>query len=252
MKKLLLPVCALFLAVSAFAQSADEIIDKHLKALGGVEKLRAMQSIRATGKLKMGPMEAPVTLLKARPDQMRMDFTIQGMTGTQAYDGSTGWMVMPFMGKKDPEKMSEDMLKNMKDEADFDGPLVDYKAKGNKVELIGKEDMQGSPAYKLKLTTKNGTESNLYLDADSYLLIKTESKRKIQGQEVESESIIGDYKDVGGILMPYSMEMHAKGAPGGQSITFEKYEVNPKVDNAIFKMPEVKKEEPKPEAKKEQ
>ena len=113
MKRLLLPVCALFLAVSAFAQSADEIIDKHLKALGGVEKLRAMQSIRATGKLKMGPMEAPVTLLKARPDQMRMDFTIQGMTGTQAYDGSTGWMVMPFMGKKDPEKMSEDMLKNM-------------------------------------------------------------------------------------------------------------------------------------------
>ena len=252
MKKLLLPVCALFLAVSAFAQTADEIIDKHLKAVGGVEKLKAMQSVRATGKLKMGPMEAPVTLLKARPDQMRMDFTIQGMTGTQAYDGSTGWMVMPFMGKKDPEKMSEDMLKNMKDEADFDGPLVDYKAKGNKVELIGKEDMQGSPAYKLKLTTKSGTESNLYLDADSYLLIKTESKRKIQGQEVESEAILGDYKDVGGILMPHSLEMHAKGAPAGQSITFEKYEINPKVDNAIFKMPEVKKEEPKAEAKKEQ
>ena len=251
MKKLLLPVCALFLAVSAFAQSADEIIDKHLKALGGVEKLRAMQSIRATGKVKMGPMEAPVTLLKARPDQMRMDFTIQGMTGTQAYDGSTGWMVMPFMGKKDPERMSEDMLKNMKDEADFDGPLVDYKAKGNKVELIGKEDMQGSPAYKLKLTTKNGTESNLYLDADSYLLIKTESKRKIQGQEVESETIMGDYKEVDGLTLPYSLEMHAKGRPGGQSITFEKYELNPKVDTAIFKMPEVKKEEPKAEAKKE-
>ena len=252
MKKLLLPVCALFLAVSAFAQTADEIIDKHLKAMGGVEKMKAIQSLRVTGKLKMGPMEAPVTMLKGRPDQMRMDFTIQGMTGTQAFDGSTGWMVMPFMGKKEPEKMSEDMLKDMKDEADFDGPLVDYKEKGNKVEFVGKEDVQGSPAYKLKLTTKSGRESNLFLDAETYLLIKTESKRKIQGQEVESESIIGDYKDVGGVLMPHSMEMHAKGAPGGQAITIEKYEVNPKLEAASFKMPEVKKEEPKAEAKKEQ
>lgn len=252
MKRLLLPVCVLFLAVSAFAQTADEIVDKHLKALGGVEKLKAMQSIRATGKMKMGPMEAPISMTKARPDQMRMDFTLQGMTGTQAYDGTTGWTVMPFMGKKDPEKMSEDMLKDMKDEADFDGPLVDYKSKGNKVEFVAKEDVQGSPAYKLHLTTKNGTESNLFIDAETYLLIKTESKRKIQGQEVESESIIGDYKDVGGVLMAHSMEMHAKGMPGGQSITIEKYEVNPKLDTASFKMPEAKKEEPKAEVKKEQ
>jgi hypothetical protein len=252
MKRVLLSVCALFLAFSLFAQTADEILEKHIKAEGGADKLKAVQSMRMTGKMKVGPMELPVVMVKARPDQMRMDFVVQGMTGTQAYDGTTGWSVMPFMGKKDPEKMSEDMLKPMREEADFDGPLVDYKTKGNKVEYVGKEDVQGSPAYKLHVTTKQGSESNYYIDADTYLVIKTESKRKIQGQEVEGETVIGDYKEVGGMLFPHSMEMHAKGAPGGQSIIVEKYELNPKIDAAQFKMPEVKKEEPKPEVKKEQ
>ena len=254
MKRLLLSVCALFLATAVFAQTADEIIDKHIKALGGVEKLKAIQTVKATGKMKMGPMELPMTLIKARPAQLRLDFTLQGMTGTQAYDGSTGWMVMPFMGKKDPEKMSADMLKEMIDEADFDGSLFDYKAKGNTVELLGKVDVEGSPAYKLKVTTKQGAETTEYIDAESYLVIKTEAKRTVQGQEVEGESTIGDYKDVGGgVLLPYSIQNRRKGGPEGQgqSITIEKYEVNGKIDNAIFKMPEAKKEEPKPEAKKE-
>ncbi len=252
-KKLAVSVCALFLAVAAFAQTADEIIEKHIKAEGGAEKMKAIQTMRMTGKMKMGAMELPVVMIKARPDQMRMDFTVQGMTGTQAYDGTTGWSVMPFMGKKEPEKMSEDMLKEMRDEADFDGPLVDYKAKGNKVEYLGKEDVQGSPAYKLKVTTKQGNETTMYIDAETYLVIKTESKRKIQGQEVEGETTIGDYKEVDGMMFPYSLEMKAKGAPAGQSITLEKYELNPKIDAAQFKMPEVKKEEPpKAEPKKEQ
>jgi hypothetical protein len=249
MKKLLLSVCALFLAFSVSAQTADEIIDKHIKAMGGMEKLKAINTVKATGKMKAGPMELPLTLTKARPDMVRMDFTVQGMTGTQAFDGTTGWLVMPFMGKKDPEKMSEDMLKAMRDEADFDGPLFDYKSKGNKVEYLGKEEVQGSPAYKLKVTTKQGNESTQYLDAETYLTIKTESKRKIQGQEVESETTIGDYKEIDGMLFPHSMESHAKGAPGGQSITVEKYELNAKIDPASFKMPEVKKEEPKAEKK---
>jgi len=253
MKKLLLFVCALFLSVSVFAQTADEIIDKHIKAMGGAEKIKAVQTAKATGKMKMGPMEVPITLTKARPEMVRMDFTLQGMTGSQAYDGSTGWSVMPFMGKKEPEKMSDDQLKEIKEEADFDGALFDYKAKGNTVEFLGKADVQGSPAYKLKVTTKLGNESIDYIDADTYLVIKTEAKRKIQGQEVETETMVGDYKEVEGVLYPHSMQSHRKGAPDGQgqSITVEKYEINPKVDKAIFKMPEVKKDEPKAEAKKE-
>jgi hypothetical protein len=254
MKRLSLSVCALLLATAAFAQTADEIIEKHIKAMGGMDKIKAVQTVKATGKMKMGPMEVPITMTKARRESVRMDFTVQGMTGSQAYDGTTGWSVMPFMGKKDPEKMSDDELKDMKDEADFDGSLIDYKAKGNTVEYLGKVDVEGSPAYKLKVTTKVGNETIEYLDADSYLVIKTEGKRKIQGQEIETESVIGDYKEVSGVMYPHSMQSHRKGAPEGQgqSITVEKYEINSKIDNAVFKMPEVKKEEPKADAKKEQ
>lgn len=248
-KKLVLSLCAAaLLAVSASAQTADELIDKNIKAKGGADKLKAVQSMKVTAKMKMGPMEAPVTITKKRPENFRIEFTIQGMTGVQAYDGTTGWAVMPFMGKKEPEQMSAEMLKEFKEEADFDGPMMDYKTKGNKVEYLGKEDVQGTPAYKLKVTTKDGSESTVYLDADSYLEIKTASKRKIQGQEVESETTLGDYKEVGGLLFPMSIESHAKGHEGAQSITIEKIELNPtSVDAALFHMPEVKKpaEEPK-------
>jgi len=247
--KFVIAFCAAaLLAVSVSAQTADELIEKNIKAKGGADKLKSLQSVKLTGKMKMGPIEAPFTVVKKRPENFRLEFTVQGMTGIQAYDGSTGWMVMPFMGKKDPEQMSADMLKEFKEEADFDGPMVDYKAKGNKVEYLGKEDVQGTPAYKLKVTTKDGNESTVYLDAESYLEIKTESKRKIQGQEIESETTLGDYKDVGGgLLFPMSIESRAKGKEGSQSITIEKVELNPTtVDAAIFHMPEVKKAEEPP------
>ena len=248
--KLVLSFCAAaLLAVSASAQTADELIEKNVKARGGADKMHAVQAMKFTGKMKMGPMEAPFTVTKKRPENFRLEFTVQGMTGVQAYDGSTGtgWMVMPFMGKKDPEQMSADMLKEFKEEADFDGPIIDYKAKGNKVEYVGKEDVQGTPAYKLHVTTKDGLESNVYLDAESYLEIKTDQKRKIQGQEMETETSLGDYKEFGGVLFPTSIESRAKGREGAQNITIEKVEVNPTaVDTALFKMPEVKKaEEPK-------
>ena len=237
-RKVMLSFCAVALfAVSAWAQTADELIDKHIKALGGLEKLKAVNSVKLTGKMKMGPMEAPLTVAKKRPGSFRVDFTIQGMTGTQAYDGSTGWMIMPFLGKKEAEKMPEDMLKEFRDEADFDGPFVDYKAKGNKVEFIGKEDVQGTPAYKLHLTMKDGNEQTLFLDADSYLLIKSEAKHKVQGQEIEGESTFGDYKEVGGLMFPFTIENKMKGKEGSQTFVFDKVDLNASLDSASFAMP---------------
>ena len=244
---------ALFLSASAYAAdlTVDDILAKNFEAKGGVAKLKALQSVRFTGKITIGPgMEAPVSLTKKRPGMSRMDFTVQGMTGTQAYDGTNGWMLMPFMGKKEAEPMSADMLKDAKEEADFDGPTWDYKTKGNKVELLGKADVEGTPAYKVKLTTKEGTESTIYFDADTFLEVKVEAKRKIQGQEVESETTFGNYQEVDGLLFPYAVEMKAKGAPAGQSITIEKVELNPTVADDIFKMP-VKKAEAAPPAPKQ-
>src|SRR3954471_23403383 len=205
-KKLMLSLCAVaLLTVSAFGQTTDELLEKNLKAMGGKDKLMAVKSMRMTGKMKMGPMEAPITIVKARPSEMRVDFTIQGMTGTSAYDGKTGWQLMPFMGNKDPQKMTEEQLKDIRVEADFDGPTFDYKAKGNKVEYVGKEDVEGTPAYKLHVTTKDGKESNDFFDAETYLLIRSEGMRNVQGQDLEVVTTFGDYKTVDGLTIAHSM-----------------------------------------------
>jgi outer membrane lipoprotein-sorting protein len=248
---LLILCCLTMLTLTATAQTADEVINKHIQARGGMEKLKAVKTIRYTGKMIVGQgLEAPSVMEQKRPNSMRLEFTIQGLTGIQAYDGKTGWMVMPFGGKKDPELMGEDQLKSVIEEADFDGPLVDYKEKGNKVELLGKEPVEGTDAYKLKVTLKNGDVDYLYLDTDSYLQLKQESKRTIRGTERDSETTLGDYKEVEGLMIPFSFEAGVKGVPQKQKIVIEKVEINPALDDARFKMPEVKKEEPKPDEKK--
>jgi outer membrane lipoprotein-sorting protein len=228
-------------ALPASAQTVDDIIAKSLEARGGKAKIQAVKSAVFTGKMGMGPAgEAPVIFKWQRPNKVRLEFTFQGMTGIQAYDGTTGWMVMPFLGKKDPEKMSEDDLKDVQDMADsFEGPLVDYAAKGHKVELLGKEPIEGTEAYKIKLTKKNGDVQTIYIDAEAYLEIFTEGKRKTPNGEVEFIQSLGDYKEVGGLLFAMSMESKPKGAPQGQVITIEKVELDKEIAASDFAMPEV-------------
>jgi len=242
MRKTLTLAAALLFAFSLQAAdlTVDEILNKNTEARGGLEKLQKVKSMRFNGKLSMGGMEAAFSMSKKRPEMVKMEFTIQGMTGVQAYDGTTGWMVMPFMGKKDPEAMSGDALKEFKDQADFDGPFIDYAKKGNKVELLGKTDVEGTPTYKVKLTTKEGNETTVYIDAETFLEVKMEAKRKMQGQEIEGETTLGNYQEVEGLLIPFSIEMKAKGAPAGQTITIDKAEINVDLEDASFKMPAVK------------
>ncbi len=231
-------------AVPVSAQTLDEILAKNLQARGGLEKLKSVQTIRMTGTVTVGPgMEAPFVLEQKRPDLMRLDFTLQGMTGTQAYDGKVGWQVMPFNGRKDPEPIAEDELKQLKEQADFDGPLVDYKAKGNQVELLGKEKVEGTDAWKIKVTLKSGDTRYFYLDADQYLEIRMEGKTTIRGTEVEGEATMGDWKDVDGLMLPFAVESGVKGSPQRMKMTFKEAVLNPPIDDARFKMPatEVKK-----------
>lgn len=239
-KTLMTFAVASIFAASAFAQTADELIEKNIQARGGREKMQAIKSLRMTGKILVGPgIEAPFVRETARPNKIRMEFTIQGMTAVQTYDGTDAWALMPFLGKKEPEAMSADELKDVQDQADIDGPLVDYKTKGHTVELIGKEEIEGTPAYKLKVTKKNGDIDFTYLDAESFLEIKGNSKRTMRGQEVEIETSIGDYKEVDGVLFPYSIQQKAKGAQGGGNfeITIEKIESNPTFSADRFAKP---------------
>jgi outer membrane lipoprotein-sorting protein len=240
-----------FAAAAVSAQSADELVEKYIKAKGGREKIKAVKSVRFTGRMTMGQgMEAPVTMELVPPaHKVRMDFTLQGMTGTQAYDGANGWQVMPFLGKTEAEAMAGDDLKEVKQNADLlEGPLFNYKNKGNKVEYLGKGDLEGSPVQKLKLTEKDGDVTIIYLDADSGLTLKEETSRTIRGQATDLETTYGNYKQIGGLTMPFTMETKAKGAPGTQVISLDKIELDVEVPASRFDMPKVEKKQDAPKA----
>lgn len=230
-----LVLAVLTVPFSSRAESLDEVLAKSYEARGGLDKIKAVGSIRLTGKMTMGPgMEAPITLEWRRPDHLRMEFVIQGMTGTMAYDGKVGWAVMPFMGKTSAEKIPEEQLRDIEDQADFDGPLVDYKEKGHQIEYLGTDTIEGTKVHKLKLTKKNGDVSTVYLDGDAFLEIKQEGKRSIRGQVVEFEVSTGDYKDVEGLMLPHSFETKEKSGTMTQAITIDKVELNPKLDDGRF------------------
>jgi len=216
------------------------LIAKNLDAKGGEAALRAVKSVRINGTMSMGggQMTAPFVWEWKAPNKLRMEFTLQGMTGVQAFDGDSGWMIMPFAGKTDPEKMPEELASELKDQADFYGPFVDTEEKGYTLELVGEEEVEGTPAYKVKVTNDRGDVTWVYLDQDYGLEIESVSKRKIQGQEIEATTSIGDYKPVGDLVVAHSFDVTAKGAPtGGQTLTFDSVELNPDLPDARFEMP---------------
>lgn len=241
-KAILALAAALVVAVPVSAQTADEIIAKHHEALGGLDKIKAVKTARMTGKMTIGPgIEAPVVIETKRPNSLRIDITFQGMTISQGYDGTKGWMVNPLAGSGKPEEMPADQVEMVQEQADMDGPLVDYKSKGHKVELAGKEQVEGADAHKLTVTMKNGVTRTFYIDAEHFLTLKEESTRKIRGTETETETVFGDYKEVDGMMFPHAIDGGPKGNPQQrQKITVEKIELNVPLDDARFKMPEAK------------
>ncbi|GIW53233.1 MAG: hypothetical protein KatS3mg081_2588 [Gemmatimonadales bacterium] len=219
------------------AQSVDEVLQRYFQASGGLDKMKAVQATRVSGRMTVGQgMEATFVRTSKRPNKVRLEFTVQGVTGIQAYDGETAWMLMPFMGQTQPELMPPDLARAMQEEADFDGPLVDYQAKGHQVELVGRESVEGTPAYKLKVTLKNGDVSFYYLDAEYYLPLRTESTRRFQGQEFNVVTSFGDYKEVGGLMMPHAITVTGQG-PAAQQLIIEKVELNPEIPDEHFRMP---------------
>lgn len=236
-RRILLCVVCL-VSVLAFGQTADELVAKNIQAHGGLDKIKAINSIRMTASLDASGFKAAVGQEQKRPDFVRQTFTVQGMTQIQAYDGSTAWQISPFGGRKDPELLGEEETRGMVEDADFDGPLVDAAAKGNKVEYLGMDQVDGDDAYKLKCTLKNGDIFYYYLDPDSYLEIKVEKQRFIRGAVRESATVLGAYKAVNGVMFPFSIASGPKNNPdAGGRITVQKIEVNVPVDDKQFKMP---------------
>ena len=233
---LLLAVFCFHLA--AASQTADELVQKNIDAKGGMAKIKAVKTWRMTGKVITGGITATVGQENMRPNLVRETFSLQGMTAVQAYDGSTAWQVRPFSGRKDPELMGEDDARDLLIDSDFDGPLVDYKEKGNSVDYLGHDIVDGDDALRLKVTLKNGDILYYYLDPDTYLEIRKETQEFIRGSVRENVSDLGSYKPVGGVMCPFSIASGPKNDPSSwQTISVDKIEVNVPMDKSEFTVP---------------
>ncbi len=219
--------------------NVDALIAKNVEAKGGMQALRAVQSIRLQGKMivNQGRLEMIYTRIKKRPGAVREETNLQGMTRVDSYDGTEGWKISPFGGRKDPEKISVDEAKALVEAAEIDGPLVDWKEKGSTVEYLGTEDVEGTQAHKLKVVRKNGDVSYVYLDPDHFLEIRIITQRLENGAQVETETDLGDYEKINGVFFPFSLEGGPKGSTDKKKIIFEKAEANVPIDDALFKFP---------------
>jgi hypothetical protein len=248
MKRIVVLVAGSFVAAGLYAQdpkpialkeTVDSLVAKNTEAKGGAQALAAVQSLRLQGKMVVnnGRMELGYILIKKRPGEVREETSLQGMTRIDAYDGTEGWKITPFGGRKDPEKVSVDDAKSLVEDAEIDGPLIDWKAKGSTVEYLGTEDVDGTLAHKLRVVRKNGDVNYVYLDPDHFLEIRVITQRMENGARVENETDLGDYEKINGVFFPFSIEGGPKGATDKQKIIFEKAEANTPVDDTIFKFP---------------
>jgi outer membrane lipoprotein-sorting protein len=235
----LLAVCA-FVPIPASAQSVDDLVAKHVAARGGLTALRAITSTTATGKMRVPGFDAVLAYkaYAARPGSARIEVSIQGLTAIQAYDGTTGWQIQPFQGRKDPEKVGADDAKSLEEAADFEDALVDYRAKGNVVDYLGTEDVDGAPAYALRAKLKNGDEQIYYLDPDAMLTIRIVTKQVVRGAESQNVADYGDYEKVAGVWFPFEISTGPKGSSARTLITLDTLTANAPVPASLFAFPQ--------------
>ena len=233
-------VLLIMAAPGAFAFTAAELADKNVAAKGGIEQLNALRSLRLSGKLLVnhGTIEVAYNVLVARPSAIRYEVQLQGLTKVQAYDGSQAWQVNPFQGRKDPEKLSADDAKGLgEDAADFTGALVDYQAKGYKLDYLGTEDIDGTEAHKLRVSRANGDVSYVYLDPDYFLEIRTVNRRIEHGVPNETITDYSDYEKVNGVYLPFALESYQKGSSDREKLQIDKAEANVAADKTLFELP---------------
>lgn len=242
--KTLLALAAL-LPLVAQAVTVDELVTKNLAARGGAEKLRAIKTARWTGKLRFegggGVVEADYAALAKSPGRTRQSITVQGFENIYAYDGKLGWKVEPGGGRRDAERLSADDAKGLVEDAEFTGLLLDWKARGFKLEYLGTDDVDGTDAHKLKVTRPNGDFHYVFLDPDHFLEIRDETHRWVRGAEQVSQSDFGEYENVEGSFWPFQVTSGPKEAPASNVGLVEKLEFNVPVDDAVFAIPEAPK-----------
>lgn len=220
------------LALASFhasAQTVDEIVAKHVEAMGGKDKLASLKSVRMTGSMSANGADVTMTTSKLNMVGLRMDMEIMGTSNYQIINAKSGWIYFPVSGMTEAKEMDPAQYKASANLLDVQGALFNYKDKGTTVEYLGKETVDGTEAYKLKLTYKNGHSSIYYLDAKTYRHIKTKTNSFVNGQEMEVETSFSDYKqNADGYWFPYSMTV-AQGV-----INYDKIETNIPLNESLF------------------
>ncbi len=230
LKRTLLGAGLLFSSIAVFGQTADEIIDKHIAAIGGKEAWQKINSIKQEGNVQVQGADVAITITVLNGKGSRQDIAVMGMTGYQIVTPTAGWSYMPFQGQTKPEPVTADQLKEGADSYDAQGALVNFKQKGHSVEYLGKEDIEGTETYKLRVTHKSGKTETIFVDPTSYYIVRAISKQKANGQEMDVTTNLSNYKKLPeGIVVPMSI-----GLPFGE-LTITKVEVNPPVDEKVFK-----------------
>jgi hypothetical protein len=225
-------------ATSAHALTVDELLAKNLEARGGADKVAAIKTLKSEGKLRFGEQfELTLVQYQKAPDLSRTEASIQGLTAVQAWDGKDAWQISPFQGRKDPEKMSADDAKALADDAPIAGALIGAKERGDQVEYLGTEDVDGTEALKLKVTRKNGDVDYVYLDPDHFLEIRTVSQRYVRGTLSERTTDFGDYEEVNGVFFPFSMTSENKADGNRSQTTIDHAEANTPIDDGLFAFP---------------
>ena len=235
LKTLLLAGLVVGFVASASAQTVDELIDRMITARGGIEKIRAIQTRKETGTISFGPdTEGPFTAELARPNKLRVEVHLPNANVVQAFDGKSGWQNMP--GSDQAAIMDQTQLRAMSEQADFDGPLIDYKRKGNTIEQAGVGDIEGRKTYRLRVTLANGDVHYWELDAENYLPVRWRGNRTANGTETPIESVFTDFRDVSGVKFPFVIESFIEGKLV-QQMKISSREANVKIEDARFAMP---------------
>lgn len=217
--------------------NVDELVARHIAGRGGLEKIRSIQTLREKGRLIAGPNRvALVTRQLKRPSRTRLEFTLQGITSVYVADGENGWKMSPFDGDTGPNPLPEQAVMEAAEQADIGGPLVDWKAKGHQLELVGRAMIGGREAHKLKLTLTSGAVRHEYLDVESLNRVRTDSSRLLRGRQVPLETTFSDFRMTDGVLFPHAIEVSSPSRPQKLRVEVETIEVNPPLDDALFEM----------------
>src|SRR5262245_51762803 len=222
---------------AATSPTADQIVEKYIAARGGLSKIRGIQTLRQKAYVNAGAgREGVATRELKKPGKIRFELAVQGRTAAYIVNGDHGWGVNPFEKDLTPKPLPEDVLMDAKEQADIEGPLVDWKAKGHKLELAGRETVDGRDVYKLKLDLKSGGTRYEYIDAKTYYQVRSDSTRKTRTGDVTVQTKFADFKKTNGIVFPRKIDVEAVNRPSRLRLVVDQVEVNPKIADTRFEL----------------